>query len=251
MERAHTCVTLIPAYNEEKSIERVVRGALKYTDVCVIDDASVDSTAAILETIEDVHVIHHETKTHIPGCILDGMRYVLEQGYAFAITMDAGLSHDPDEIPCFIQHTNADLVLGCRIVHHDTPFYRRVLSKVGNLFYNICLDFPETLFGTRYRDMTSGFRMYSHRAMTVITASGLESASFDVILETVHILYTHHHRIEEVDISYRFSNSSLKAGVIMNCLHMCVKLLVRTMYRKAGRLWLSTTRASNKGLTPF
>ena len=115
MERAHTCIAIIPAYNEEESIEGVVRGALVYTDVCVVNDGSNDATPEILDAIDGIHVIHHKTNTHIPGCIRDGMRYAVKQGYRYAISMDAGFSHDPHEIPRFLKHRQADLVLGCRV----------------------------------------------------------------------------------------------------------------------------------------
>jgi dolichol-phosphate mannosyltransferase len=245
MERSHTCITIIPAYNEEESIETVVLGALQHTDVCVINDGSIDSTPAIVNTIEGIHVIHHIKNAHIPGCIIDGMRYAVEQGYRHAITMDAGLSHDTREIPLFLEHGEADLVLGCRVVHMHTPLYRRLLSRAGNLFYNTCLDFPRSLVGRQYRDMTSGFRMYSARAMNVILSHGLRSRSFDVMLETAHLVYAHKLRIEEVDISYRFSNSSLKSRVLGDCLCMCMKLLVRSFFRKARRL-LAAARLPHK-----
>ena len=227
MERAHTCITIIPAYNEEETIDRVVRGALAYTDVCVIDDGSSDCTAAILKKIKGAHVIHHESNTHIPGCIRDGMHYAVDKGYRYAITMDAGSSHDPDEIPRFMKHPEADLVLGCRALHYNTPFHRRVLSRIGNLAYNICLDFPNTLFGKHFQDVTSGFRSYSNRAMKLILAHGIESKSYDVMLETAHLICGNHLYIDEVDISYRYSNSSLNFRVICNCLGMCAKILSR------------------------
>ena len=230
MERAHTCITIIPAYNEEESIEAVVQGALQHTDVCVIDDGSVDSTPAILDAMEGIHVIHHQRNTHIPGCIRDGMRYAVKQGYRHAITMDAGLSHDTREIPRFLKHGEADLVLGCRVMRVHTPLYRRLLSRAGNLFYNACLDFPGSLVGRNYRDMTSGFRMYSARAMNVIVSHRLQSRSFDVMLETAHLVCAHKLRIEEVDISYRYSNSSLKPEVLGHCLYMCMKLIMRSLF---------------------
>ena len=242
MERSHTCITIIPAYNEEETINRVVRGALGYTDVCVIDDGSSDFTPTILKRIKGVHVMHHKTNTHIPGCIRDGMRYAVEHGYRYAITMDAGLSHDPDEISRFLKHPRADLILGCRVVNYNTPLHRRVLSRIGNLIYNICLDFPSTLFGRRYRDVTSGFRRYSSSAMKLILAHELESKSYDIMLETAHLIRTNHLRIAEVDISYRYSNSSLNSRVIWNCLSMCTKILFRGLYRKTNSLWARAFR---------
>jgi len=243
MERAHTCIAIIPAYNEEESIDQVVRGAMAYTDVCVVNDGSNDATPEILDAIDGIYVIHHKINTHIPECIRDGMRYAVEQGYGYAITMDAGLSHDPQEIPRFLKHRQADLVFGCRVHHDGTPFHRSMLSKIGNLAYNICLDFPRTLFSNRYRDVTSGFRLYSSRAMRLILSHECESRSYDVMLETAHLIHVHRFRIEETDISYRYSNSSLNFSVVRDCLLLCVKILSRSMYSMIGRLCVSILRS--------
>jgi glycosyltransferase involved in cell wall biosynthesis len=207
-----------------------------------VNDGSNDATPEILDAIDGKHVIHHKNNTHIPGCIRDGMRYAVEQGYRYAITMDAGFSHDPYEIPRFLKHQKADLVLGCRVLHRGTPFHRRMLSKIGNLAYNVCLDFPRTLFSNRYRDVTSGFRMYSNRAMRLILSHGCESRSYDVMLETAHLIRTNRLYIAEADISYRYSNSSLNFGVVCDCLLLCVKILSRSMCSMVGRLCMSILR---------
>ncbi len=73
-------LVIIPAYNEEKTIEEVILRARKYADVCVINDNSQDATPEILARINGIHVIHHEENTHLPGCILDGMKYAHEKG---------------------------------------------------------------------------------------------------------------------------------------------------------------------------
>jgi cellulose synthase/poly-beta-1,6-N-acetylglucosamine synthase-like glycosyltransferase len=58
---------VIPAYNEEETIEEVVRISIKYADVCVINDYSWDTTPEILNRTDDIHVIHHKVNTHILG----------------------------------------------------------------------------------------------------------------------------------------------------------------------------------------
>ena len=225
MEKTSDCIVIIPAYNEEKTIEEVVTGAKRYVDVCVIDDCSSDATPVILRRIEKVHVIRHKRNTHIPGCLLDGMRYAVENGYDYAISMDAGLSHNPDEIPLFLNSKDADLVIGFRKERIDTPAYRRALSSMGNIIYNICLDFPGSMFGRYLRDITSGFRKYSKRAMRVLLAEDMKSRSFDIMIESAHFIIKHNLTISEVPITYRFTTSSLNSRVILDCMKMCFKLV--------------------------
>jgi dolichol-phosphate mannosyltransferase len=228
MARTRSCITVIPAYNEEESILHVVEAAKRYTDVCVIDDCSSDFTPEILGRISGIHVIRHERNTHIPGCLRDGMQYAVEHNYRYAIFMDAGLSHNPNEIPLFMKHAPADLLIGCRTMKMHTPLFRDILSILGNFVYNVCLDFPRSMFGGYYRDLTSGFRRYSFRAMKLLLSKNMQSKSFDVMIESAYLINKKGLTINEVPISYRFSNSSLNGRVIRDCLSMCLKLIFRT-----------------------
>ena len=226
MMKQSNFLIIIPAYNEEETIEEVVMHAKQYADVCVINDNSNDLTPEILASIEGIHVIHHKKNTHIPGALRDGMKYALEHEYAYAITMDAGLSHNPEEIPRFIKHPDTDLVIGVRTEKFDTPFFRKCLSMSGNLIYNSVLDFPWSLIKGEYlKDITSGFRRYSNHAMEVVLSQDIKSKSFDILIETTSRIYRKKLTISEVPISYQFSNSSLNAKVVSDCVKMCLKLM--------------------------
>ena len=228
MKNKSRFLVIIPAYNEEETIEEVVSRAKNYADVCVINDKSKDATAEILSRIDGIHVIHHKLRTHIPGGILGGMEYATGQGYDYSITMDAGLSHNPDEIPIFIDHPYADLTIGMRTNKTNTPLKRRILSKTGNFIYNASLDFPSSLFKKRYyKDITSGFRRYSNKAMRLLLSKRMESKSFDILLETTTFIYRHNLIIDEVPITYNFSNSSLNSGVVRDCILMSLKLILK------------------------
>jgi dolichol-phosphate mannosyltransferase len=193
----------------------------------VIDDNSRDATAEILRRFSDIHVIRHERNTHIPGGLLDGMRYAVECGYAYGIAMDAGLSHNPDEIPRFMQYGHADLVIGTREIKYHVPLFRQLLSATGGFIYNICLDFPRSVWKRQYfKDITSGYRRYSNRAMQLIISKQIRSRSFDILFETAMYIYRNDLTISEVPITYTFSNSSLNSNVVKDCLKMCFRALL-------------------------
>jgi len=219
---------IIPAYNEEDTIEELVIRAKKFADVCVINDNSNDATPEILGKFSDIHVIHHEKNTHIPGGLLDGMRYAVAQRYAYGIAIDAGLSHNPDEIPKFIDHSHSDLAIGTRLVKTNTPLFRKALSFAGNIIYNCSLEFPASIFRRKYyQDISSGYRRYSNKAMQIILSKKIESKSFDILFETVMYVYRNRLTISEVPITYDFSNSSLNPNVVKDCLRMCFKAVCK------------------------
>ena len=227
IKKVSNFLVIIPAYNEENTIAEVVSRANKYADVCVIDDNSRDATPEILKRFDDIHIIRHERNTHIPGGLLDGMRYAVANNYEYAIAMDAGLSHNPDEIPKFIKHPHCDLAIGVRTKKINTPLFRKMLSTAGNIIYNMCLNFPQSVFRwPYYRDITSGYRRYSNRAMQAIVSKQIESKSFDILFETAMIVYREKLSFSEVPISYNFSNSSLNPNVVKDCMRMCLKQIL-------------------------
>ena len=223
--KADGYLIIIPAYNEEETIEKVVRDANQYADVCVVDDGSSDSTAHTLGQIDDIHVIHHKENTHIPGAILDGMRYAVQKGYRYTITMDVGLSHRADDALLFMRHPHTDLLIGRRKIKINTPVYRKALSLFGNVLYSLCLDFPRSLLSKCRWDISSGYRRYSDTAMRLLLSKKLKSRSYDFLFESVVCIYRSGLEISEVPISYRFTDSSLKPHIVADCITMCLRML--------------------------
>jgi dolichol-phosphate mannosyltransferase len=213
-------LVVIPAFNEEETIEAVARGARRHADVCVVDDASTDRTPGILAAIDGIHVIRHARNTHIAGAVLDGMRHALAEGYDYVVTMDAGLTHLPEELPRLLEAEPADLVIGTRRWSsvENKPLYRIALSMAGTLLMNAILldrrrDGPRLL-----HDCTSGYRRYSRRAIEILTQTPLRSRAFDFLLESLAVLARSGASIREVPITYRFSNSSLNRRIVVEAL---------------------------------
>ena len=217
---------VIPAYNEADSINECVRGAVVHGDVCVVDDGSTDGTAEIVEAIDGATVIRHETNTHIAEAVADGFRYASASGYAHCVTMDAGLSHDPNVIPAFLAAKEFDLVLSRRDELIDVPLRRRVLSRTATLLINMALKrsvVPWVHAG--FSDVTSGYRLYSRRAYEAVVARPLTSSTFDFHLEALARVYNAGYAVGEVPISYRYTNSSLRFPIIVDAVRTC------------GRIW--------------
>lgn len=227
---SHRFLVVVPAYNEADSIEEVARRAARHADVCVVDDASTDGTAELVEGLERVHCIRHQRNTHIAEGILDGFRHALDAGYDFCITMDAGLSHDPDAIPDFQARSDADLVLGYRSAREKVPGYRKAISAGANLLMNMALARrPLPWGGAGLRDCTSGYRMYSRRAVELLTRVPLRSRAFDFHIEALAVVHRAGLRVVEVPITYRFSNSSLQPAIVWEALRTWASLWSRDL----------------------
>jgi dolichol-phosphate mannosyltransferase len=218
-------LVVVPALNEAGTIREVVERAKRHADVCVVDDGSVDDTGALASAVGAAHVLRHERNTHIAGAILDGFRWALEKDYTHCVTMDAGLSHEPEAIPAFLAHARADLVLGYRQELSNVPLRRRLLSRAACQLMNLALDRRRVPWGgTRFRDATSGYRLYSRQACELLVRAPMGCRAFDFHIEALAWVYRAGFRIEEIPIRYAFTNSSLRPTVVREALRTCLRI---------------------------
>jgi dolichol-phosphate mannosyltransferase len=230
-------LVVIPAHNEEETIREVVTRALRHADVSVTDDGSTDKTAAILMAIaaecdqgkhsRKLHIITHPSATHIPQGIQDGLIFACSAGYDLVVTMDAGLSHDPDALPQFFNHhPQVDVVIGSRRNTRNVPLYRKAVSAMARRVVNYSLAGSYfDLQGPGIRDCTSGYRRYSQRACALIAKASLKSKAFDFHMETLALCYRAGMNVEEIPIHYVFSNSSFNTAVLNQAIKFGLHLI--------------------------
>jgi dolichol-phosphate mannosyltransferase len=232
-------LVVIPAHNEEETIREVVTRALRHADVSVTDDGSGDRTAEILRSLAEecengrhrhrLNVITHAAATHIPRGIQDGLRFARSCNCDFVVTMDAGLSHDPDMLPEFFHHDPAvDILIGSRRQTQAVPWHRKAISRMAGIVVNYSLSRSYFDFiGPGIGDCTSGYRRYSRKAADLIAASELRSKAFDFHMEALALCYREGMRIAEIPIRYMFSNSSFNRKVLMQAIRFGL-FLIRT-----------------------
>lgn len=152
------CV-LIPTYNNEKTLKRVVDGVLDYTeDIIVVNDGSTDATKEILRSYSHIEVIDLPQNKGKGNGLKIGFRKAKEQGYDYALTIDSDGQHYPDDIPVFVEallNEKEDvLLIGNRNMSQDGIPKK---SSFGNRFSNFWFWF-ET--GIKLEDTQSGYRLY-------------------------------------------------------------------------------------------
>ena len=152
------CV-LVPTYNNEKTLRRVIDGILQYTrDIIIVNDGSTDSTPVILHDYPEIKVIHLPENKGKGNALKTGFREAEKTGYSYAITIDSDGQHYPDDIPVFVEallEENQDILLiGNRNMAQDGIPKK---SSFGNRFSNFWFWF-ET--GIKLEDTQSGYRLY-------------------------------------------------------------------------------------------
>ncbi|MFH0949088.1 MAG: glycosyltransferase family 2 protein [Candidatus Aenigmatarchaeota archaeon] len=152
-------VIIIPAYNEEKTIGKIVEKSRKYGSVIVIDDASHDNTGKIA-SMHGAYVIRHEKNSGLGSSLRTGFKKALSMNCNIIITLDGDDQHNPDDIPQFLEKINKgyDFILGKRIFIRY-PFFKRF----GNFFLNNATNF---ISGTKLKDTECGFRAFRKNALS-------------------------------------------------------------------------------------
>jgi len=192
-------IACIPAYNEEKTIAKVVLKAKKYVDkVIVCDDGSTDMTAEIAEAV-GAKVIRHERNKGYGAALASLFKAAREENASAMIILDADLQHNPDDIPKLLSPIikgEADIVIGSRFLNgkKELPRYRSLGIKV----------ITKITKRVSYKDITdaqSGFRAYSRKAIYSIMPSEMGmGASTEILLKAKEQGL----RIKEIPIKIRY-----------------------------------------------
>jgi glycosyltransferase involved in cell wall biosynthesis len=167
-------LAIIPAYNEGERVQSVVREALTYLPVLVVDDGSTDLTAQFARQA-GAEVIHQQPNQGKGIALLAGFSLALERGYQAVITLDADGQHDPAEIKAFLaayQKCQSDLIIGKRDFK-AMPWVRHLSNTIGTLLFSWALHQPVP-------DNQSGYRLISRRLMEAIASSREPGFEFEV-----------------------------------------------------------------------
>lgn len=152
-------IALIPALNEERNIERVIRElqALGSVDALVIDDGSTDRTAAMAQEA-GARVVSLPFNLGIGGAVQTGYQYANQHGYAIAIQVDGDGQHDARFLRALIApilRNEKDLVIGSRFLPPFVGYRSSLIRRVGIVFFSRLISL---LSGVHVTDPTSGFR---------------------------------------------------------------------------------------------
>ncbi|MES2748199.1 MAG: DUF2062 domain-containing protein [Bacteroidota bacterium] len=153
----NVCV-IVPTYNNEKTLQRVLDSVLSYTsNIIIVNDGSTDSTSEILKNYSQLVQIHHPKNAGKGMALRNGFKKAIELNYTYAITIDSDGQHFASDIPIFIEaienEPNALLIGSRNMTTDDVP----KKSSFGNKFSNFWFWF-ET--GITLQDTQSGYRLY-------------------------------------------------------------------------------------------
>ncbi|HEY0416546.1 MAG TPA: glycosyltransferase family 2 protein [Gaiellaceae bacterium] len=164
-------IAIVPAYNEEQAIGRVVaelRAFDPLLDIVVVSDGSVDRTAENAEAA-GARVLRLPFNLGIGGAVQTGFRYAWERGYDLAVRCDGDGQHVPAELPKVIGPVvagEADIAVGSRFAAGD-GYRSSATRRVG---IRLLATVVSAIARQRVTDTTSGFQALNRRALGLFAA---------------------------------------------------------------------------------
>lgn len=169
-------IIIMPAYNEGKNIYPVLqslksRKITDFADVLVINDASTDNTARIVEGFEDYIMVNHIYNLGYGSALQVGYKYAVRHGYKYLIQMDSDGQHDICNIEKILERLKTpdadgrcpDIVLGSRYMPGSGEFK---VSAVKKIAYALFRGMIKMFTGRRIADPTTGLQGLDKKAFT-------------------------------------------------------------------------------------
>ena len=203
------------------------------TFFAVLDRASTDGTLEILKKLQEdqpeLVVVWAPENKSVVDAYIRGYREAIESGCDWILEIDAGYSHQPADLPQFFSKMaeGYDCVFGSRFAEGGSmqgAAKRRIISRGGTLLTN-------ALLGTKLKDMTSGFEMFSRAALREILRKGIHSRAH--FFQTEIRTHCRKLNIAEVPICYRVTSDSVNRKVVTDAFTNLWRLF---RLRVAGRL---------------
>jgi len=224
---------VIPAYNEEKAIGKVIKEVRACcSHVFVVDDGSNDATAEVARAAGAM-VLRHVLNRGQGAALATGIAAALESGADIIVTFDADGQMDPKDIASLVAPIEAglcDVALGSRfLVRHceeaegrrgnpgrdrfagvrDDNKERQRMPLIRKLTLKVALAFTQLTTGLKLTDTHNGLRAFSRQAAFDLELHCDRMAHASEILEEIN---RHGWRYREVPVHIRYTEYSMKKG---------------------------------------
>lgn len=236
-------LVIIPTYNEKENLPQILERLLALlvkVDVLVVDDNSPDGTGELADEFamreSRVHVLHREVKDGLGRAYCAGFLWALERNYEFIFEMDGDLSHNPADIPAFLEAAkNADLVVGSRYSNGirviNWPLNRLMLSLTAAKYVQL-------ITGMRVTDPTGGYKCFRRKTLQLLDLENVRSNGYSFQIEMTHKVWRQGLRVVEVPIIFtdRFQGrSKMSWNIVEEALMMVWRLWAQNGFRRSPR----------------
>jgi len=232
-------IVIVPTYNEAENIANLIDKIFSVDsnlNILVIDDNSPDGTAEIVKRISEkdprVNLIQRPGKLGLGTAYIEGFKYALANGYEAIFEMDADFSHNPEDIPRFLDALeDADLVIGSRYLTGvnviNWPLRRLMLSYFANLYTRIITGMP-------VRDATGGYKCFRAEALKQIDLDKIKTNGYGFQIEMNFRFWAKGFRVKEIPIVFvdrRNGVSKMNKKIILEAVFLVWKLKLCKIFK--------------------
>ena len=217
-------------YNEAENIEKLIKGVKKClpsASILIIDDNSPDKTQhkiiELKKEIDQVNLIIREKKMGLDTAHKLAYEFAVEQKFNYLITMDADLSHDPNELINFIQNLEKNpFVIGSRYIRGGKCLMkgsRLLMSKLGNLVIKFFSRIDCNEFTTSYR----GFNINELKGFHL---NNVKESGYSFFMGTVFEINNRKFNIKEIPITFADREKGISKIPKLEILRTLINLLI-------------------------
>jgi len=236
-------LVIVPTYNERDNLPRLVHRVFSLpvqVELLIVDDNSPDGTGQMADEFAgrnpQMHVLHRPGKEGLGRAYCAGFSWGLQRSYQFLFEMDGDLSHNPDDIPRFLDAAaHADLVLGSRYAQG----IRVINWPLGRLLLSLgAARYVQLITGMPFSDPTGGFKCFRRQALEAIDLQNIHSNGYSFQIELTHKIWRQGLRVAEVPITFtdRFQGTSkMSSHIVREALWMVWRLWLQNGLRRSPR----------------
>jgi len=233
-------LVVVPTYNEAENIPRLVPLVLEQAEgveVLIVDDGSPDGTGNIVRAMAEadprIHLLERNSKMGLGTAYVAGFKYALSGNYDYVFEMDADFSHNPRDIPVFLEKArHVDLVVGSRYTNGvrvlNWPMQRLLLSWTANVWTRFMTGLP-------LNDATGGFKCYRIGVLRGIDLDSIRSNGYAFQIEMSYKAWRKGFRLGEIPIVFLDRNagtSKMSKHIVYEAFFMLWKLRFRSMLNR-------------------
>ena len=234
-------LVVVPTYNERDTIVLILDAVLKQNlglDVLVVDDNSPDGTAKYVEgraaADPRIRLLQRAGKLGLGTAYVAGFKYAIANNYDVVFEMDADFSHDPADLPRFLEKIETyQFVLGSRYVHGisvvNWPLRRLMLSYFASLYTRVVTGMP-------IKDPTGGYKCFRIEVLKAIDLDRIHSNGYSFQIEMNFKAWRKGFRWAEIPIIFvdrRVGQSKMSRTIVREAVLMVWRLRLRSLL---GRL---------------
>ena len=227
-------LVIIPAYNEEGSIGKVIddiRHHLPRADILVVNDGSMDETSDLARE-KGVLVLEHPYNMGIGATMQTGFLYASRNGYPLAIQVDGDGQHDPtflEELTSPVLKGEVNVVIGSRYLE-EKGFKSSVSRRVGIRFFSILY---YMLSGDRVTDPTSGFRAVDQKVLEFFSK---EYPSDYPEVESLILLHKKGFTFKEIPVIMKERQGGVSSINLLKSIYYMVKVTLSMLIGRLKRI---------------